>query len=152
MIREKSAGAVVFRKENSNYFFLLLYKKANDKYKESWDFPRGNVEKDESEIDAVKREVKEEAGINALNIFPDFRDRISWFYKKDGQLIFKEVIYYLAETSVKDIQISFEHDAFEWLCFDDALKRITFKNAKIILENAFVFLKKRDNESLNKYF
>lgn len=151
MLKEKSVGAVVFRKLDSSYLFLLLYKKPNDKYKESWDFPRGNVEKGEGDLETLKREVEEETSITNLNIISGFRDRISWFYKRDGQLVSKEVIYYVAETKISEVLISSEHDAFEWLSFNDALKRITFKNAKIILENAHDFLQKRDKQSLNNF-
>ena len=58
MPTEKSAGAVVYRIEKDRIKYLLLYKKKHLQYNESWDFPKGGVEED-SEIDTVKREVKE---------------------------------------------------------------------------------------------
>ncbi len=71
MPRELSAGAIVFRREKE-IKYLLLYKEASNNYKESWDFPKGNVEKDEDEIETAKREVKEEAGIEDINLIKGF--------------------------------------------------------------------------------
>lgn len=151
MIREKSIGGIIFLKEDNSYLFLLLYRKPHDIYKESWDFLKGNVEKNEDEIETLRREIKEETSIADFIIVNGFRDRISWFYRKDSQLTFKEAIYYLAEAKTKDVCISSEHDSFEWLSFDDAVKRITFKNAKTVLENAHNFLMKKEKGGLNRF-
>jgi len=59
MEEEKSAGAVTFYKEGSNIEFLLLhYGKGH------WGFPKGHIEANESEEQAMLRELEEETGIN----------------------------------------------------------------------------------------
>ena len=47
MVREVSAGGIIFRRDKE-IKYLLLHKEASNNYKESWDFPKGNVEKGES--------------------------------------------------------------------------------------------------------
>jgi 8-oxo-dGTP pyrophosphatase MutT (NUDIX family) len=146
---EKSVGAVVFRQNGENTMYLLL------KYRSGhWDFPKGHVEVGETEEDTLRREVIEETGISDLLIVPEFRMKKRYFYrakheerierKRDGRFIniFKKVIFFLAETSTKNVKLSHEHLDYRWLCYNDAIKRVTFKNAKDLLNKANEFLKK----------
>jgi bis(5'-nucleosidyl)-tetraphosphatase len=64
---EKSAGAVVFRKTDKGIKYLLL------KYRNGhWDFPKGHIENGETEEETMRREVREETGIDDLKIVPGF--------------------------------------------------------------------------------
>ena len=138
MIKEKSAGAVVFRKDRE-IRYLLLYRKAKLHYKESWDFPKGKIE-EEDEKETIKREILEETGINDVRIIPSFKEKISYFYKKENKLISKEVVYYLVETKEEKVNISDEHDGYKWANYNEAIKLLTFDNAKNILKKADNFL------------
>ena len=151
MQREKSVGAIIYEKEDDKIKFLILYKIANDKYKESWDFSRGNIEKEEDEKQTAVREIKEETGINDLKFIEGFRERTNFVYKKQGNLIFKEIIYLLAETKKKEVVLSFEHNNYLWLDFNEAFNKITFKNTKDVLKLANDFLIKREKEGLNRF-
>lgn len=135
MPSEKSCGAVVFRKENGVVYYLLLHHESGH-----WDFVKGNVEQNEQEKDTVLRELKEETGIEGAKFIEDFREKIKYFYRRDGNLINKEVIFFLIETGTKDVKISFEHTGFKWLIFSDALKAVTFQNSKDVLKKANEFL------------
>ncbi len=151
MQREKSVGAIVYRKEDNKIEFLLLYKRAHDSYKESWDFSRGNIEKGEDEKQTVIREIKEETNIVELKFIDGFKGRINFIYKKQGELIFKEIIYLLAETKTKEVKLSFEHDDYGWFNYQDALDKITFKNSKDILKLANDFLIRREKGGLKRF-
>ena len=54
--REKSCGCIIINKNK-----VLLIKQT----KGHWGFPKGHVEKDETEIETAIREVKEETNINS---------------------------------------------------------------------------------------
>ncbi len=140
MPKEISYGAVIFRKEKNNILYLLLYRKAYEHYKEMWDFPRGLIEKGETPDEDIRREVKEETGINDLKFINGFKEKVNWFYKKEGKTIFKEANYYLAETKEKNVKLSFEHDDFKWCNYEEGLKLIKFSNTKNILKKANNFL------------
>lgn len=148
MIKEISVGAVVFRKEDDSFKFLILYKKPSNHYRESWDFPRGNIEKNETEEETARREIKEETGITDLNFIKGFREKIRFFYKRDGKLVHKEIIYLLAKTEQEKVVLSYEHNDYRWANFDEALNLLTHKSSKEILIKAMKFLK----TSLNKFF
>lgn len=131
MVNEKSAGALILRKEGYEVYYLLLHYASGH-----WEFVKGHIEKGEEELETVKRETEEETGIKDLQFIDGFKESITYFYRRKKETVNKEVIFYLAETKIKDVKISFEHIGFDWLNYEDALKRLTFKNAKDILEKA----------------
>ncbi len=142
---EKSAGAVIFRKEGSSPLFLLLHYPSSVKAaKEYWDLTKGHIEKGENEIDTVKREVEEETGLKDIKFLKGFKEWIKYFFKWEGKNIMKFVTFYLAETETKNIKISEEHIDYKWLAYEEALKQLTFKNAKNILEKANTFLQTKN--------
>ena len=132
---ERSAGAVIFRKEKGRIHYLLLHYQSGH-----WDFPKGNIEKGEKLAETVKRETKEETGLGDIKFIPGFKEWIKYFFKWDGKNIMKFVTFYLVETETKDVKISGEHVGFKWLPFREALEQLTFKNAKTILQKANNFL------------
>jgi len=143
---EKSAGAIIFRKEGSRTLFLLLHYPVRSlkAKKEYWDFPKGHIEKGETIEDTVKREVQEETGLTDIKLKEGFQVKIKYYLTtKEGEKVLKTVIFLLAETKTKDIKISEEHVDFIWLPYEEALKKLIFKNARNILGKASEFLLKR---------
>lgn len=137
MPKEKSVGAIIFRKDKNKIKYLLLHYKFKTEF---WDFPKGNIEERETENGTIRREIKEEAGIDDIKFIPNFKEKISYFYKRGGRIIFKEVVYFLVETKGKRVKISKEHIGYEWIDFDIAKKRLK-ENSRNVLEKANRFLK-----------
>jgi len=139
---EKSAGAIIFRKNKEIKYLLLHYPSGSRTSKDYWDLPKGHIEKGEKEVDTVKREVKEETGLEDIKIIEGFKESIKYFFRFEGKTIFKTVIFYLAETGNQDVKVSFEHTGYKWLLYEEALSQLTFKNAKEILKKSNEFLTK----------
>ena len=132
MIEETSAGAVIsYENALGTPMFLVLHYPAGH-----WDFPKGAVEKGESEEQAAKREIFEETGLKIDSFLPDFRKEIEYHYRRQGQLAHKRVIFSLARSSSQKVRISFEHSGYDWLKFDQAMRRLTFENAREVLKEA----------------
>jgi bis(5'-nucleosidyl)-tetraphosphatase len=129
MIEERSAGAILFRETPSGNLYLLLNYPSGH-----WDFVKGNIEKGETLKETVIREIREETGINDVNFVDDFEDKVEYHYQRNGELVHKEVVFFLAKTNTSDVKISHEHLGFIWLTFDDALKKLTYKNAQNIMK------------------
>ncbi|MBN2422883.1 NUDIX domain-containing protein [Candidatus Woesearchaeota archaeon] len=140
MLFEKSAGAVVFRK-NKEIKFLMLYRHAHKHYRETWDFPKGNIEPGETIKKTAVREIEEETGISKIELVENFMEKIHYHYKRDGEFISKDVIFFLAKTTRQKVKVSEEHDGFGWFTFNESMKKLTFPNSKKILEKAYGFLK-----------
>ena len=137
--KERSAGAVVFNLDSTigEIEYLLLNYTAGH-----WDFPKGNIETGENEIHTARREIQEETGIDDVEFFKDFKNKIQYYYRRDERLIQKEVIYFIARTNTKEIKLSHEHNGYSWGAYEKTLSLLTYKNAKKILIEANIFLEK----------
>ncbi len=132
---ERSAGAVIFRKEKEAIYYLLLHYQAGH-----WDFPKGHIEEGESLKQTIIREVAEETGIMDIVFIDGFKEKIEYFFKLKGKAVFKVVMFFLAQTETKEVKLSFEHVDFKWLFYEKALEQLTYKNAKEVLKKAHKFL------------
>lgn len=132
---EISCGALVYCIENQDVKFLLL------RYSQGhWDFPKGNKEKGETNLETTRREIKEETGISDIVFRVRFEKKITYNYCRQNEKISKKVIYFLAKTKATNVVLSSEHTDFVWELYENALKRLTYKNAKEILTQGNNFL------------
>ena len=135
MPTEKSAGVVIFKKDKGNIYYLVLHYEIGH-----WDFVKGKIEINEELRQTITRESKEETGIDDIRFIGEFKEKIEYFFKKQGKTIFKTVIFFLAETKTKEIKLSYEHVGFKWLSYDEAIEQLTFENAKEVLKKANDFI------------
>jgi len=146
MPEERSAGAIVFRRVNGIRNYLLL------KYPSGyWEFPKGNVEPGESPIDAARREVMEETGLR-VRFIEGFERRITYYYRKDGQLVRKEVTFFLAEAPGGEVRVSWEHQGYKWAPYEEALRDVGFENSRKVLMDAEDFLKRLEGPGVLDYY
>jgi len=131
MIKETSAGIILFRKEDTKRLFLLLHYPSGH-----WDFVKGKMEKDETQKQTAIRETKEETGIIDITFVKDFEEWISYEFLWKKELVQKKVVFFLAETKTKEVKISDEHSGYTWMDYNSSMEKTTFDNAKIILTKA----------------
>lgn len=129
-------GAVAFIRNPQLHYLLLHYEEGH------WVFLKGTVEFNESEKETVIREL-EETGIIDAKFIEGFRDKVTYIYIRNGQPIYKQVVFFLIETHTKNIRLSFEHSNSLWVPFINAIKCLTFNNSKNVLKKANSFLKTR---------
>ncbi len=137
MPRELSAGAVIFRRENNEPIYLLVHYGGGH-----WDFVKGHIEEGEVPKQTARREIFEETRIDNLEFLPNFEERIRYFFKRGDIIVYKEVIFFVAETIQKKVKLSREHIGHIWLPYEDAMEQLTFENAKRVLRKVNKFLVK----------
>jgi bis(5'-nucleosidyl)-tetraphosphatase len=134
---EKSAGIIlttnVLDVHRSKILFLLHSAG-------HWDFPKGNIEAGETEMQAAARELREETGISSFRFFPRFKYTITYCYKRNKRTISKKVTYFLGTTEVTDILLSCEHIGYCWNDLNKPFDLISYGNTKKSLESVKNFL------------
>lgn len=140
MVREKTIGIVVFRREGKGIRYLLLHH--GGAY---WNFPKGRQETGETELESALRELREETGITQVKIIDGFKEEYDYDFDseiKDGvrEKVYKTAIFFLGEVSDADVTISHEHIDFGWFDYDKALDRSFFQQGQNLLKKANQFL------------
>ncbi|HLB51077.1 MAG TPA: NUDIX domain-containing protein [Patescibacteria group bacterium] len=142
---EKSVGAVIARDHEGRREYLLLRHNGGNGH---WDLPKGHVEDGETEEETMRREVREETGLTAIEHDPCFRTSIFIRYLARGAerrerinsgrclLIIKKVVFYLVVVRDGDVRISDEHQNHIWLPYKEALRHITYDGARNVLRAA----------------
>jgi len=108
--------------------FLLLRNKRG-----FWGFPQGHKERGENDIQTLQREVQEETGIVNLEIH-QYIGKIQYkYFRADGLRSEKEVKFYFATTTTREVIISNEHEDFKWTNYLDALSILDHRQLKSII-------------------
>ena len=117
--REISSGVIIYRRVNNEARFLVLYHGRNQ-----WEIPRGKIEAEERSFMAALRETREETGFTRADLqFVDyFKAYENWTFIKNGQKVFKTIIYYLAETKKKHPRIEPSFEGYGWFTYREALQ------------------------------
>ena len=142
--REISAGLVIFRRTEEGPKFLLLYH--GGRY---WNFPKGKIEAEEKSLEAAMRETGEETGLREaeLRLKKKFRAYERYGFFRNKKRIFKIVIFYLAETRVRQIKLSKEHEGFGWFLYRDARNLLrAYKDSETVLRRAYTFLRRSERQ------
>ena len=131
---ENSCGAIVF---NENTEKILLVKMHNG----NWGFPKGHIEKNETKEETAIREVLEETNVR-IKIIPNFEREIKYI---PNEKTIKKVTIFMGITQDEEVTIdTFEIEDFKWCTYEEALKLVTYKLQKDVLENARkVFIKSK---------
>jgi 8-oxo-dGTP pyrophosphatase MutT (NUDIX family) len=150
---EQAAGVVLFRMtKKSREYLLLLHPDAYNsrvgrRDMEYWNFPKGRKEEGETDEKTMRRELAEETGITRIRMVPGFESTERYIVRRNGMQKQKRVIFFLAQTKQKQIRLSPEHRAYEWLGYGEARQRLTYSNGKSILTKAEAFLSTHKNQN-----
>ena len=132
---EKSSGIIVYLRDEDKIYYLLLCDNRGD-----WGFPKGHMEKGETLEETARREIFEETGLESVQLRSGFKKRISYIFQSDGRKILKLVYFFLGETNHRQIVLSSEHTAYQWLTYGKAIEQLTFINTQSLLKKAQTFL------------
>lgn len=127
---EKSCGAIIIYKDNKGNCKVLLVKNHNGRY---WSFPKGHVEKGETEEQTAVREIKEETGLD-VEIVDSFREVSD--YCPFGR-IKKRVVFFMAQTFDTNVFIQKEEiDSYIWVDLYDVHNKCTYDNDQRVIKKA----------------
>ena len=123
---ENSCGAIVF---NENTEKVLLVKMHNG----NWGFPKGHIESNETKEQTAIREVFEETNIK-IKIIPNFEREIKYIPNENT---IKKVTFFAGITQEENVIVeTHEIEDFKWCTYEEALKLVTYKLQKDVLEKS----------------
>ena len=132
---EKSCGYVVYKLENNKILYLILQSLNGE-----WGFPKGHVEKDESEIETANRELFEETNLIVEHI-PGFRAVTEYIMVKYNNKK-KQVVYFVGKHLKNEIKCQdTEVKNAIFVSYEEAQNLLNFKETKAVLEEADLFIK-----------
>lgn len=143
MIREFSAGGIIYKKEDGQTIWLIRKPKGNPGYQGNlgWNFPHGQLDPGETMEQAALRETAEEAGIKARIISP--LPILNIFYtNKEGEKVSKSISYFVMEW-LEDLKEGFGEETSEvrWANSTEAVSLLVHQNEKDLLEKSLVIIK-----------
>jgi 8-oxo-dGTP diphosphatase len=123
MKREFSAGGVLFKGRE-----VLLILNPSD----VWTFPKGNIEEGEKPEETAIREVEEETGVRGRII--KRIGEITYWYVREGDKVFKKVIYFLMEYDSGEPKPSWEVKDARFFELEEAGRKLKYKGDRKIFE------------------
>jgi 8-oxo-dGTP pyrophosphatase MutT (NUDIX family) len=131
MTKVESFGIVPFLNDGGTWkVLLILHLEGNH-----WGFPKGRANPKEVPLEAAIRELKEETGLSVTKILLEEPLVEHYHYRCKRQMAVKSVWYYAALVDgILQLQEEEIRDA-GWLTMSEALEKITFKEARYILQS-----------------
>lgn len=108
---KKVVNAIILDKER----FLIVKRKNEKIHSDKWLFPGGIIERGESIEQALKREVKEEVGLEIEKVIKKISD---YEYKREDGEITKGKSY-LVKTENKKVILGYEISEFKWVTIEE---------------------------------
>jgi len=137
MRREESFGIIPLRKVEGGWEVFLIQHRGGG----YWGFPKGHGEANETPFEAASRELKEETHLDCDRLLREEPLKEQYWFQIEGQRVFKQVVYFVAEVSgTVELQKQEINDG-KWVRLPEAIDHVTHAEGKAILAEAIKILK-----------
>jgi len=126
-IKVKQVDSYIYRNTEAGPLYLMLKRSTGKYYEHLWQGVAGKIEKGETAVQTILRELKEETGQKPVKMFAV--DHIASFYDAKNDRIQMVPIFGI-EVENSEVQLSEEHSEYKWISFEEALALLTWKGQK----------------------
>ncbi|MDO4684179.1 MAG: NUDIX domain-containing protein [Candidatus Saccharibacteria bacterium] len=125
IVREPTAGGIVFRRNKDGQVEILLIQDAKDR----WTIPKGHIEEGETAQATAKREIGEEAGLHDVDVL-SWLGKIHFRYRRIDKLVLMTTQIYLVRAKGDTDAIKKEEwmNGIKWFSFHEALDVIEYED------------------------
>ena len=125
IVREPTAGGIVFRRDSKGEIEILLI----EDHKDRWTIPKGHIEEGETAQEAARREIGEEAGLHDIDML-GWLGKIHFRYRRIDKLVLitQQVYLMRVKTSGNEIQKEDWMNGIKWFSFNEALDLIEYED------------------------
>lgn len=137
MIKEYSAGSVIYQKNGNTYTYLIVQSVVNN----NWGFPKGHIEGNETPKETAKREIFEEVNLKPKFDF-NFIQTTEYMLAPQRK---KEVTFYIAEyIPGQEVKVQEEEISnYRWVTLEQAKKYLTEHDKMRVLTKAEEYLSRK---------
>ncbi|MDQ3064962.1 MAG: NUDIX domain-containing protein [bacterium] len=125
VVREPTAGGIVFRRNQKGGVQFLLIQDAKDR----WTIPKGHIEEGEDSKTTAEREIREETGLQEMQIL-HWLGKINFRYRRMSSLVLMttEIFLVRARGDSDKLQPEDWMNDCKWLDAKDALEKIEYED------------------------
>lgn len=132
-IKPSIISVVIVKNTKTNPKYLFI-RRISKHMKGTWQYVSGRVEKNETANNAAFRELLEETSLLPSRMY--YGDYIEKFYDPKTSTIFFSPVYvaYIDDDQKVKLHLK-EHDQYQWVSYEEALRRSVFQNQRDALEH-----------------
>lgn len=131
VLREPTAGGIVYRRNKKQEIEILLIQDAKNR----WTIPKGHIEEGEAAKETAERETREETGLQQMKVL-NWLGKINFRYRRQQSLVLMTTEIFLVEAQGDTDKLQPEEwmNGIKWFSANEALDKIEYEDiSKIIL-------------------
>jgi dATP pyrophosphohydrolase len=122
-IRSRAAAAVILAGRGEAARLLVLQRNKNTS-RGLWSLVMGRLEKGESAVEAIRREIREETGIAVEALYTT--GCVDTYFNAGANAIELMPIFAAPFASAPEVTLDHEHLAYRWLSFAEAVETLAY--------------------------